>query len=171
MSGKKSYQSGGYPTQGYPVGGYPQQQYAPPQHPQQPGGYSSVMYAQPAPGVSVTHFAQSSSSPNAYAAPPQGPPPPYSYMPPQQQQYQGPGVGQYPMQQVAQGQTFVANNTFDSGCRFDGIAQPRIPPPPPGVAPNAAQLAAMQGHTVIGTQQRSNFWTGGSGGGYTMGGL
>jgi hypothetical protein len=44
-------------------------------------------------------------------------------------------------------------------------------PPPPGVAPNAAQLAAMQGHTVIGTQQRSNFWTGGSGGGYTMGGL
>ena len=41
--GKKSYQSGGYPTQGYPVGGYPQQQYAPPQHPQQPGGYSSVM--------------------------------------------------------------------------------------------------------------------------------
>jgi hypothetical protein len=36
--------------------------------------------AQPAPGVSVTHFAQSSSSPNAYAAPPQGPPPPYSYV-------------------------------------------------------------------------------------------
>jgi hypothetical protein len=43
FSGKKSYQSGGYPTQGYTVGGYPQQQYAPPQHPQQPGGYSSVM--------------------------------------------------------------------------------------------------------------------------------
>jgi hypothetical protein len=46
-------------------------------------------------------------------------------MPPQQQQYQA--TGQYPMQQVAQGQTFVANSTFDSGCRFDGIAQPRIP--------------------------------------------
>ena len=36
--------------------------------------------AQPAPGVSVTHTAQSYSSPGAYAAPPQGPPPPYSYV-------------------------------------------------------------------------------------------
>ncbi|XP_076091344.1 uncharacterized protein LOC143063223 [Mytilus galloprovincialis] len=172
MSGKPNkspYQTPGYPTQGYPTAGYPTQQYQ-----QGPPGYSSSFaHGSPAPGMTVTHMAQSYQSPGAYGAPPQGPPPPYSYAPPQQgyptQQ------GGYPTQQggypTQQPQPFVANNVFDSGARFDGIAQPNIPPPPPGYAPNAAQYAQMQGQTVIGTQQRSNFWTGGSGGGYTLGGL
>lgn len=154
MSGKAPYPTSGYPQQGYPSPGYPQQQYAP-----QPG-YSTSYYAQPAPGVTV--YGQAYQSPGAYASPPQGPPPPYSYMPPEQSQYP-------PQQGIPQ--PIVVNNVFDSGCRFDGIAQPHIPPPPPGVAPNAAQLAMMQGHPVIGTQQQSNFWTGGTGGGYTWGGL
>ncbi|KAL3836133.1 hypothetical protein ACJMK2_021583 [Sinanodonta woodiana] len=90
----------------------------------------------------------------AYASiPPQGPPPPYTAcaqqaIPPQQH-------------------IVMAPNAFDAGARFDGIAQPRIPPPPPGVAPNAAQLAAMQGHTVVGTQQSADWFTGVKGGGYT----
>ena len=41
-------------------------------------------------------------------------------------------------------------------------------PPPPGCAPNAAQMAQMQGHDVVVTQQRGNFLTGGSDGGYTV---
>lgn len=41
-------------------------------------------------------------------------------------------------------------------------------PPPPGHAPNAAQLAAMQGANVMMTQRKSNFFMGGSGGGYTI---
>ena len=41
-------------------------------------------------------------------------------------------------------------------------------PPPPGCAPNAAQMAQMQGHNVVVTQQKGNFLTGGSDGGYTI---
>jgi hypothetical protein len=54
---------------------------------------------------------------------------------------------------------------FNAGARFDGTAQPTIPPPPPGCAPNAAQLAAMQGHNVVATKKKSNVWTDGAGGG------
>ncbi|XP_018916150.1 DAZ-associated protein 2 isoform X2 [Bemisia tabaci] len=39
--------------------------------------------------------------------------------------------------------TIILPNGYDPGARFDGIGQPVIPPTPPGVAPNAAQLAAM----------------------------
>lgn len=41
--------------------------------------------------------------------------------------------------------------TYDSGARFSGKggASMSIPPPPPGYAPNAAQMAAMKGQTVI----------------------
>jgi len=43
-------------------------------------------------------------------------------------------------------------------------------PPPPGVAPNQAQMAAMHGHTVVGTQQNSNWFSGGGrDGGYSWG--
>lgn len=61
----------------------------------------------------------------------------------------------------------VVKGAFDPGARFDHVSQPSIPPPPPGVAPNAAQMAAMQGHNVVGTQKKDNFWFGSAGGGYT----
>ena len=41
-------------------------------------------------------------------------------------------------------------------------------PPPPGVMPNAAQVAQAQGHRVTGTQQKAGWFEGGSGGGYTV---
>ncbi|XP_067685607.1 DAZ-associated protein 2-like [Haliotis asinina] len=81
---------------------------------------------------------------------PHGPPPPYTPVA-QQMMVQQPG-------------TVVVGGAFDAGARFDGIAQPRIPPPPPGMAPNAAQLAQMQGQTVVASQQSSNWFTGGAGG-------
>lgn len=43
-----------------------------------------------------------------------------------------------------------------------------LQPPPPGVAPNAAQLALMQGNPVVLSQQKNSFVTGGSGGGFTF---
>jgi hypothetical protein len=43
-------------------------------------------------------------------------------------------------------------------------------PPPPGVAPSQAQLAAMQGHQVVGSQQGTSWISGGrNDGGYTWG--
>ena len=59
-------------------------------------------------------------------------------------------------------------NGFDAGARFDGIAQPVLPPAPPGVPANAAQLAAMAGHNAVLTQKKGSFLTGGSDGGYTF---
>ncbi|OXU16399.1 hypothetical protein TSAR_005377 [Trichomalopsis sarcophagae] len=47
----------------------------------------------------------------------------------------------------------IMQNGFD-GARFDGISQPALPPPPPGVPANAAQLAAMAGHSVALSQKR-----------------
>lgn len=64
--------------------------------------------------------------------------------------------------------TYVIPKGFDSGARFDGIARPNIPPPPPGCAPNAAQLAVAQGHNVVIGQKENNFIKGGSDGGYTF---
>ncbi|XP_015922132.1 DAZ-associated protein 2 isoform X1 [Parasteatoda tepidariorum] len=57
---------------------------------------------------------------------------------------------------------------YDASARFDGHSMPVVPPPPPGVAPNAAQLAMMQGNPVVLSQQKNSFLTGGSGAGYTF---
>jgi hypothetical protein len=62
----------------------------------------------------------------------------------------------------------VVPGAFDAGARFDGVAQPNIPPPPPGCAPNAAQLAVMRGQNVVASQRQGNFFSGGSGAGYTV---
>lgn len=64
--------------------------------------------------------------------------------------------------------TYVVPHAFDAGARFDNISQPHIPPPPPGVVPNAAQMAAANGHTVVLSRKPDNFWKGGSDGGYTF---
>lgn len=64
--------------------------------------------------------------------------------------------------------SLLFQNGFDSGARFDGIAQPTIPPPPPGVGPNAAQLAAASGAQVSMSQKKGSFLSGGSGGGFTF---
>ncbi|KAK3584457.1 hypothetical protein CHS0354_005257 [Potamilus streckersoni] len=147
-------QQGIYPTQyavpqypAYAAYGQPQDVYV--QLPQYEHGMP--LMAQPMTGAPPMYGATY----QAYASiPHQGPPPPYTACAqqaiPSQQQH-----------------LVMAPNAFDAGARFDGIAQPRIPPPPPGVAPNAAQLAAMQGHTVVGTQQSADWFTGGKGGGYT----
>ncbi|XP_022290690.1 uncharacterized protein LOC111102276 [Crassostrea virginica] len=153
MSGK------GYPTQQRP---YPVQQ-------------NNIQFAYP----------QSQAQPWQPTAPPMygspnDPPPPYSYQAPPQQTM--PNYSQYQVfpsqaQNVqmstpgvipVSGQVTMAS--FDSGARFDGISQPRIPPPPPGYMPTAAQQAVMQGQPVMATQQKAN-WFSGSGGGYTWGGL
>ncbi|XP_041371724.1 DAZ-associated protein 2-like isoform X2 [Gigantopelta aegis] len=78
--------------------------------------------------------------------------------------------GAYPQAQYQQFQppVVMAGNIYDSGARFDGVAQPSIPPPPPGYAPSGAQMAAMHGNAVVGTQQQAGWLTGGSGGGMTL---
>lgn len=84
--------------------------------------------------------------PTYTAAPTYAVAPPYTEAPPPYTEHpQNPQMG------VQQNLCF--ENAFDYRARFDGIAQPRIPPPPPGVAPNAAQIAAMQGHNVTATQE------------------
>ncbi|CAB3364558.1 Hypothetical predicted protein [Cloeon dipterum] len=55
--------------------------------------------------------------------------------------------------------------TFDGGARFNGISQPVVPPAPPGIAPNSAQMASMAGHNVVVGQKKGNFFTGSSSGG------
>ncbi|XP_063716668.1 DAZ-associated protein 2-like [Symsagittifera roscoffensis] len=129
-----------------------------------------------------------------YGAPPPYAPP-GAYPPPQQQYYQPqplpgsdmgmgmpgyqPQPGMQPMMGQAapaysnynyspNGQPVVVNNAFDAGARFDKNSAPSIPPPPPGCYANAAQQASAQGHSVVMQQTRSDFLTGGSGGGYTF---
>ena len=41
-------------------------------------------------------------------------------------------------------------------------------PPPPGYAPNAAQIAASQGQSVNVQQRQAGWFSGGTGGGYTF---
>merc|ERR1712226_939478 len=62
----------------------------------------------------------------------------------------------------------VKQATFDSGARFDGNSQARVPPPPPGVMMNSAQLAAQQGQSAQVGQNKAGFMSGGDGGGYSV---
>lgn len=109
-----------------------------------------------------------------------GPPPPYAPAPPQYYQQPGPA---YPG-------TVVVQKGFDAGARFDhgSVSLPvgnsiisvskviatilfnliDFQPPPPGMMPNAAQAAQAQGHNVVVTQKKGNYFTGGSDGGYTI---
>ncbi|KAH6925542.1 hypothetical protein HPB50_006890 [Hyalomma asiaticum] len=82
-----------------------------------------------------------------------------------------------PQDLSAKGQVFVDPNDpntlhyegFDPGARFSNLAPPRVPPPPPGVMPNPAQVALMQGHNVVVTQRKANVISGGSSGGVDTG--
>lgn len=65
-------------------------------------------------------------------------------------------------------QLLLFQNGFEAGARFDGIAQPVLPPAPPGVPANAAQLAAMAGHNVALSQKKGSFIANGCEGGYTF---
>jgi hypothetical protein len=67
-----------------------------------------------------------------------------------------PGLYIPPANQAGQN-TYVIPGAFDAGARFDGISRPNIPPLPPGVAPNAAQVAQAQGHNVVlGQKEKSS---------------
>ncbi|XP_054751017.1 DAZ-associated protein 2-like [Lytechinus pictus] len=151
--GKKPYptQQAAYPTQqaAYPTSGA---------YPGQPAYNSQVVPSQ---------------QPQAYSAPPPGAgyagaPPPYSATasPPPASQA---GYPQAPVYQPpAQAQAVVVNGGYDAGARFNSRNPPSIPPPPPGCAPNAAQMAASTGQNVVMGQRPSNWVTGGSDGGYTL---
>ncbi|XP_048730405.1 DAZ-associated protein 2-like [Ostrea edulis] len=155
MSGK------GYPTQ---PRSYPVQQ-------------SNIQFAYPQAQPQMQ--AWQPTAPPMYSSPNEAPPPYSAQAPPQQMQ----GYQVYPhqMQQnvvlTGQGRSGIVQTgqqsamaSFDAGARFDGISQPRIPPPPPGYMPTAAQQAVMQGRPVVATQQKAD-WFSGTGGGYTWGGL
>ena len=88
---------------------------------------------------------------------------------PQVQQYAQQYMNQnYPGQQAYSPQAPV-HATFDAGARFSATSPPSIPPPPPGVAPTPAQLAAMQGQQVVISQNKEGFWNGSGGAGATCG--
>ncbi|XP_011301525.1 DAZ-associated protein 2 isoform X1 [Fopius arisanus] len=63
--------------------------------------------------------------------------------------------------------TMLVPNGFDGG-RFDGLSQQVLPPPPPPGVANAAQLAAMAGHSVALSQKKGSFLGGAAEGGYTF---
>uniref|UniRef100_A0A1L8DBY1 DAZ-associated protein 2 n=1 Tax=Nyssomyia neivai TaxID=330878 RepID=A0A1L8DBY1_9DIPT len=75
-----------------------------------------------------------------------------------------PGIPAYAQQTMPQ----VA--LFDPGARYGGQGGSAysVPPPPPGYAPSAAQLAAMQGQPVQVQKPKNNFFTGGKGSGFTF---
>ncbi|XP_071942329.1 uncharacterized protein [Antedon mediterranea] len=143
-------QAGAYPTQqGYPAQpGYPQQQ-----------GYPPVHY----PHAAAAGGFQPTPPPGYAPQGPQGPPPPYTAQP---QNFAAPPMSQPPMPpaQLQQGGTLVVQGGFDAGARNPTS----IPPPPPGYAPNHAQMAATQGQNVVVTQRQGNWMTGGSDGGYVV---
>jgi len=165
-----------YPPSQMP--GYPPQYTAGPPPPATgaPPPYSTNMYAQAQAQVGMQPhnqqwtYAAAQAPPYSYPSqlpgPPMGGPPPnaYAYQA-QSQMNRG-----YPVQPG--GPVYQAHVQptvqFDSGARFDGIASQSVPPPPPGVAPNAAQMAAAQGQQVFATQKKDNWFTGGKGGGVTF---
>ncbi|CBY08921.1 unnamed protein product [Oikopleura dioica] len=185
----------GYPTQGgtsYPT----QRDTYPPQENKSPQGYPAAPVP-PGQPVQPPHYPNQPAYPpapdqvySAHAAPP-------PYAPPGAPQYQNqpfpgqnpgypPAQGMYPPHgappphhfqqagvefqvapgQYQPGQQVIVNGGFDAGARFNGNAS--VPPPPPGCAPNAAQVAMTQGANVQISQKKDGFVTGGGGGGYTM---
>jgi len=154
---KKGYpaQASGYPAQGaYPQASYPSQgaypQGAgamPPQPPAYGGPPGPAVYQEPPPGYVAN---PNVNYPRGQQAMPMGHP---QMAPPQYQPVQN---------------TYMIQGGFDAGARFDGVAQPHVPPPPPGCTPNMAQMAAAQGHNVVVTQQKADWFSGSGDGGYVI---
>jgi len=145
----------------YPAGAYQTQQAYPQQHPAgAAGGYGEAPPPYTPTAPQYGHPAQGYAPPQGYAPQQQY----YPGAPPPQQMY---GAGPY---QGAPPQTVMVQGGFDADARFDGVSRPNIPPPPPGCAPNAAQMAQAQGHNVVVTQQKGSFWGGNpNDGGWNMG--
>lgn len=153
---------------------------APPSYGAQPHPQQGAAMAMGQPTMAAGAQGQYPGAPPPYSAQgappmgyPAGAPPNYQGNPYPQgyAQPQGPAPPQgqfYPAARQPPPTTYVVQGGFDAGARFDGAAQPNIPPPPPGCAPNAAQMAVLQGQSVIVSQKPQNFMTGGSGGGYVM---
>ncbi|XP_065882843.1 DAZ-associated protein 2-like isoform X1 [Dysidea avara] len=83
-------------------------------------------------------------------------PPPYSIQP-----VQSPAT--YPGQRT-QKPSVTVQGQYAAGARFDPNKPATIPPPPPGVAPTPAQIAAAQGKPVVMTQQKASSMMGEDGG-------
>ncbi|CAM9281152.1 DAZ-associated protein 2 [Lampetra fluviatilis] len=173
--GKEEKQRGpAYPTQAaspYPVqaaSAYPAQQQVPPPMAYAGNAGPPGLYYPPPSYSSVSTAAPPQASPMGYENHPAGygaPPPmysPYAAAPHAAYQYQ-------PVPAAANGNSTVfVPNGFDAGARFGNGSMPNVPPPPPGYAPNAAQMASMQGQTVVMGQRKSDWLEGGSSGGVTF---
>ncbi|XP_076986505.1 DAZ-associated protein 2-like isoform X1 [Tamandua tetradactyla] len=67
------------------------------------------------------------------------------------------------------GSAVLVEGRHDAGARFGALATAgNIPSPPTGCPPGAAQLAVLQEANVLITQEKGNFFMGGSDSGYTM---
>lgn len=150
---------GGYPKQQTTATqAYPQQQptaAAYPTNPSLPGAYPSTSQ-NPYPPIQGGAYDPQTPPPvyPGYTQPGYAQPVPPSQVPP------GPQT-----KGVVQPQTAVMGQ-FDAGARFDPNKPVTIPPPPPGVAPTSAQIAAAQGQNVVMTQRKADSLMG-SDGGYT----
>ena len=113
------------------------------------------------------------SQPGGYEAPPAYSATPYNSLVGSSSQ---PQVQQYSSQYMTQ--TYGAfpppqhsgpvHAQFDAGARFTARSPPSIPPPPPGVAPTQAQLAAMAGRQVVMGQKEGGIMNGSGSGGTTF---
>lgn len=116
--------------------------YSPPHSVTGSGGYPVQQYSSLYPSGYPPHTTQPVGHP-ARMYPPQGQPYPTVHPNPAASQYPGAAYPQQPMQ------TYYVPGAFDAGARFMPGQPVNIPPPPPGVAPNAAQLAAMQQNATV----------------------
>ena len=64
--------------------------------------------------------------------------------------------------------TVVVGEAFDAGARFGAGATPNIPPPPPGIMPNMAQIATAQGNNVVVGQKKETIMGGTGDAGYVV---
>uniref|UniRef100_A0A905QW75 DAZ-associated protein 2 n=3 Tax=Triatominae TaxID=70999 RepID=A0A905QW75_RHOPR len=132
---------------------YPGQ--APPPYDQQIPAIMAAQQMYPHVGVGTAMYSQAASPAGYYAS---------AFTP--MQAYYHPLAYTYPQPQLRP--TIMIPNGYDGGARFDGIAAPVVPGPPPGVPPTPAQLAAMAGHNLTLTQKKGGFLTGSSDGGYAF---
>ncbi|XP_074653479.1 uncharacterized protein LOC141907658 isoform X2 [Tubulanus polymorphus] len=155
---KKDMEKKSYPTAA-PAGSYPSQGAAYPQN-----APAAAQYEPPPPysAAAQQQYYPPYGAPQQVHQQPQYPPG-YAAQAPPNTGYQT----QYGGFQPQPAQTVVMPGGFDAGARFD-MSGPRIPPPPPGCMPNAAQMAAQSGSNVVVTQRPSDWMTGGSDAGYVV---